>query len=106
MSDANNPIIMCTEKQLAWATWQLSRGKVEWSLGEWAPILEDTADETARFEAWWTWAMAGIVPIGSPNPLGSMRELMESAWNKAREHRSFGNWWQTIVDSQPTITSG
>ncbi len=104
--DDDNPIIMSTMRELAWAAWQISRGRVDWKLGDWVPDLDASfvawpdGDprgplEIERFNAWWTWATSG--------PIGSLRDLIESAWNKAREHRSFGNFWATIVAGQPVI---
>jgi hypothetical protein len=112
----DNPMIMCTQRELAWSTWQISRGRIAWDLSPppaagssdrwygWTPILDDTKEELARFEAWWTWA-AGPAQVvhGALGTNWTLRDLMESAWDKAREHRSFGNYWATIVAAQPKI---
>lgn len=39
----DNPIISCTEKELAWATWQIARGRIDRALG----------DMTLTFMRWW-----------------------------------------------------
>jgi len=93
----DNPIISCTEKELAWATWQIARGRIDRALGDMTPELEDTPEEKARFEAFWA-QVAG-------RPWHSMRVMMEVTWDTAQSTLTFMRWWKSIVDAQPVIST-
>ena len=86
----DNPSINCTEYQLAWCTWQIARGKYRMCLGKVDPMLDDTAEERARFDAWWEKALT--------QQWASLRVLMEVTWDVAQQPMTFDVWWTSIVD--------
>lgn len=81
-----NPVITCTQLQLAFAAWMrglgsddLSQDGVEWEL----------------FNMWWD---------ENHNSFSSLMDACEKAWHAAQDDL-FCNWWQSIVDSQPKVTN-
>jgi hypothetical protein len=103
MSD-DNPIISGTEHDLAWATWQISRGHVDSAAsvgGTPIPILDATPEEKALFENNWTSVLAASLP--------TMKDRIHKIWWCARQLRvvrdptvyKFIMYWQSILDAQP-----
>jgi len=110
MSEHNsmdNPIISCTDKQLAWNAWQIAQGHLDGKLsrtGRPVADLDGAPGEKARFDTWWEWALTAN--------FGSLRAICLKAWIDSREssrtsrsNPDFDTWWQTIVDAQPVTAA-
>jgi hypothetical protein len=104
MADPNNPMIFCTELELAWSCWQAAQahGGERVSGGS----VVDAA-QTPAFKAWWANALVKMQGNGSDaqSARWSMRDLMEATWREARAVVGFDAWWSANT-RQPTITGG
>ncbi len=104
LTDADNPIIWCTEKELGWSVWQISRGQIDWKLDPRGLTAILDAEPAAKFLYEEAWELICVEWVGRPKPAQSLRELMSMIWDKAREGRSFENYWtDAVVKFQPTI---
>lgn len=94
MTDADNPVIYCTPKQLSFVAWQLAKSSFHLDQADLTP--------TPEFEAW----------FGDGREASSIRDLCWQAFvaanppsepNHGALHH-FTTWWQTIVAAQPVVS--
>ena len=103
----DNPIITCTQMQLAFVAWQMKRTANGNPVDEQTLDLDNDSDSesTTEFREWWS----------KNGPFSSLRETCSQAWRAARDinvsgqfarvdAERFTTWWQTVLDAQPVVT--
>jgi len=102
MSDTDNPIITCTQMQLAFVAWQVRRADYDVDKA----VLDPSGPSWDAFQTWWSRNEIAGWPVSN-----SLRGLCAAAWVAAKpieetpgdDLQHFNAWWQTIVDGQPKI---
>ena len=102
--DTENPIITCTQMQLAFVAWQIKRrGVHDFDTTTLDLDIGGGSESSLAFLAWWR----------RPNALAatSLRDLCWQAWRDAQrlnepnhgDLHHFERWWQTVIDAQPVV---
>jgi len=96
MADSDNPVIDCTQMQLAFVAWQLAKSDFCLDHASLTP--------TDEFKSWWDSSLGSLGGL-------SLRDLCLRAFLAACPTgalnlgaiQHFRAWWQSIVDAPPQV---